>query len=142
MHAHDIGQRPQDYKELFNLRHSQLRNVIERIFGAAKKRFAVLKEGTRLAPQSQALVIIAVLVMVNFIRIYDPQDLDVAWDPEADIEEQELRADAGDAEEAFDEGELGGHISVAERRAADERRDRIAQDMWKQYTDELARCGR
>src|SRR5689334_19273528 len=35
-------QRPQNAKELFNLRHAQLRNVIERIFGVLKKRFAIL----------------------------------------------------------------------------------------------------
>ncbi len=31
-------QKPKNPKELFNLRHSSLRNVIERIFGVAKKR--------------------------------------------------------------------------------------------------------
>ena len=35
-------QRPQNKEELYNLRHSSLRNVIERIFGVAKKRFPLL----------------------------------------------------------------------------------------------------
>ena len=36
------NQRPQNKEELFNLRHSSLRNAIERIFGVIKKRFPIL----------------------------------------------------------------------------------------------------
>jgi hypothetical protein len=35
-------QRPQTKEELFNLRHAQLRNVIERILGVVKERFRIL----------------------------------------------------------------------------------------------------
>ena len=34
---------PTNYKELFNLRHSSARNVIERTFGLFKKRWAILR---------------------------------------------------------------------------------------------------
>lgn len=34
--------RPQNAKELYNLRHAQLRNVVERIFAVWKKRFPIL----------------------------------------------------------------------------------------------------
>ncbi|KAG9400208.1 hypothetical protein AC1031_022016 [Aphanomyces cochlioides] len=37
------SQRPQNAKELYNLRHSQQRNSIERIFGVLKKRFKILE---------------------------------------------------------------------------------------------------
>jgi hypothetical protein len=33
------NQRPKDYKELFNLRHAQMRNAVERIFGILKNDF-------------------------------------------------------------------------------------------------------
>src|SRR5215471_13726721 len=36
--------RPRNEKELYNLRHASLRNVIERIFGVSKKRFKILKD--------------------------------------------------------------------------------------------------
>ncbi|KAH9154153.1 hypothetical protein AeRB84_003701 [Aphanomyces euteiches] len=39
--------RPQNKEELFNLRHAQLRNCIERIFGILKMRFPVLFHGVR-----------------------------------------------------------------------------------------------
>ena len=34
-----------------------------------------------------------------------------------------------------------GPADVAERRRADQHRDNIAQDMWEDYQQELARCG-
>ncbi|XP_057445094.1 protein ALP1-like [Lotus japonicus] len=38
-----IGNTPQNYKELFNLRHASARNVIERSFGILKKRWSILR---------------------------------------------------------------------------------------------------
>ena len=35
----DIDKKPENVKELFNLRHSQLRNVIKKIFDVLKRRF-------------------------------------------------------------------------------------------------------
>jgi hypothetical protein len=37
-------------------------------------------------------------------------------------------------------GELGGHITAAETARANERRDRIAADMWEQYQRYLESC--
>ena len=37
------GNTPTDYKELFNLRHSSVRNTIEQAFGLLKKRWAILR---------------------------------------------------------------------------------------------------
>jgi len=36
-------QKPENKEELFNLRHAQLRNIIERIFGILKRRFRILR---------------------------------------------------------------------------------------------------
>ncbi|KAK8957070.1 hypothetical protein KSP39_PZI000731 [Platanthera zijinensis] len=38
------GNKPTTYKELFNLRHTKERNVIERTFGLLKKRWAILRQ--------------------------------------------------------------------------------------------------
>lgn len=37
------GQKPENSKELFNLRHASLRNVIERIFGVVKRKYQILQ---------------------------------------------------------------------------------------------------
>jgi DDE superfamily endonuclease len=36
------NKKPENAKELFNLRHASLRNVIERIFGVVKRKFKIL----------------------------------------------------------------------------------------------------
>nr|XP_040243870.2 uncharacterized protein LOC120963323 [Aegilops tauschii subsp. strangulata] len=64
------NQRPQNAKELFNLRHAQLRNHIERIIGVVKKRFPVLKCASHYPIESQPDIVIACCALHNFIRNY------------------------------------------------------------------------
>ena len=47
-HLQEFSQRnpPRTSKELFNHRHSSLRNVVERAFGILKKRFPIIANGT------------------------------------------------------------------------------------------------
>jgi hypothetical protein len=125
--------RPCNYKELFNLCHSQFRNVIERIFGAVKKRFAVIAHGTRLGTEKQARVIVAFLVIFNFVAIFDPHHPDFTFNPDSWKETTFDTATNLDLSGDVDEGELGGDISKAEICWADARRDIIAQAMWDQY---------
>ena len=60
-HLQDQGrsnQRLQNPQELFNLRHAQLHNHVERIIGTLKKRFQVLKCATQYPIDSQAEIAI------------------------------------------------------------------------------------
>jgi hypothetical protein len=66
--------RPRNYKELFNFRHAQLRNVIERIFGVMKKHFRVLLLPQEYPIEVQVQLVSALVVMHNFIRVFDPRD--------------------------------------------------------------------
>ncbi|GJF00606.1 DDE superfamily endonuclease [Phanerochaete sordida] len=68
------GQRPQDCKELFNLRHSQLRNVIERIFGSAKNKLPVMGRSAPYSLEAQAAFFPAFAAIYNFNRIHNPDD--------------------------------------------------------------------
>jgi hypothetical protein len=120
--------RPETPQELFNLRHSQLRNVIERIFGVAKKQFLPLKFGTNFAPNEQASFVLALCILFNIICIISPPDELANWDNF----DGNLDSVLGGGEDG-DEGDLGGFVSTAERREADARRDQIAQEMWAQY---------
>ena len=59
---------PRGPKELFNYRHSSLRNVIERCFGVLKARFPILKYMPNYPPRRQRRIPIACCVLHNFIR--------------------------------------------------------------------------
>lgn len=62
------AQRPANAKELFNLRHSRLRNVVERTFGALKKRFPILQHAPPYPMATQVHLIYAMTGLSNFIR--------------------------------------------------------------------------
>src|SRR5882724_914055 len=67
--------RPQNYKEFYNLRHSQACNIVERIFGVAKKCFAILWETNEYPMLTQAKIVSACGVTHNFIHTFDPDDM-------------------------------------------------------------------
>jgi hypothetical protein len=109
---------------LFNLRHSSARNVIERIFGVLKRRFGILKNPPEYDMRIQALIPPALAALHNFIRIYDPDDIDTEADEPLDFD-----IGMGDR----DVGELGVQLTSAETARGNARRNRIANQMWEQY---------
>jgi len=60
--------RPQTKEELFNLRHAQLRNVIERLFGVLHCRFHILNSRPEYDLAIQAQLVLVVCALHNFIR--------------------------------------------------------------------------
>ncbi|KAK4700887.1 nuclease HARBI1, partial [Phenoliferia sp. Uapishka_3] len=118
--------RPETYKELYNLRHAMLRNVIERIFGILKKKFAILTHPLPYSVDFQAHLVTAICVIYNSIRINDPFDSDiVAAGSEEDGAEEELVAAQGEAQVL--------PVSAEEKSAMEAFRDKIAQEMWDEY---------
>ena len=120
--------RPRDAKELFNLRHSSLRNSIERIFGVLKKRFPILKKQLEYDYDTQVQLVNALCCLHNFIR------------KEGDGKDIFDMVDDKEVEEESYQSEGIGHISMKhkdvtekERRKAKSMRDRIAEEMWNQY---------
>ena len=111
--------RPQNYKELYNLRHSQARNVVERIFGVAKKRFAILQETNEYPMPTQAKIVTGCGVVHNFIGTYDPDDMPESWE-----------RDTVPSSPAQSPGTHGcGNIGVQESHRATKQREDIAQAM-------------
>jgi uncharacterized alpha-E superfamily protein len=102
------------------LRHAQARNVIERIFGVLKKRFAILNKPIEYSTEDQAQIVQALGVIHNFIRIHDPDD----------IPNIEACLDT-----AVDPSTLASNVSRAERDRATQRRDSIAKEMWASYQE-------
>jgi hypothetical protein len=115
--------RPKNYRELFNLRHAQVRNVIERIFGVVKRRFRLLVVAPEYNLATQAKMVPAICVLHNFIRIHDVDDIPTANDTHIQAEQPLMPIMEG----------LGGDISTAERNRATELRESIAKAMWESY---------
>ena len=66
--------RPRGKEELFNYKHSLLRNVIERCFGVLKARFPILKLMPSYPIRRQRLIPIACCTIHNFIRMQNGVD--------------------------------------------------------------------
>ena len=105
--------RPSNSKELFNLRHSQARNCIERIFGVVKKRFKMMRYGSEYPINVQARAVPAMCALHNFIRIHDPDEDIESW------EDSSYEHSASSSPEAA--GALTQGVSNAEMRRANKR---------------------
>jgi hypothetical protein len=100
------------------------RNIIERIFGVLKSRFAILTHRPHYDLDTQARLAPALGTIHNFIRDHDPDEInDLLEDLEAQPREYGHLAD--------------GPARAAERGQANDRRDAIAQSMWEQYQQQL-----
>jgi DDE superfamily endonuclease len=67
--------KPSTYQELFNLRHSSLRNVIERIFGILKRRFKCLNTPIEYPFDTQVQIVFALTGVHNWIRMHESRDM-------------------------------------------------------------------
>ena len=68
-------------KELFNLQHFSLRNVIERSFGFIKQRFPILKLGCEYSLNTQIKMFPSLALLSNYIRAMEDHAEDVEyWD--------------------------------------------------------------
>ncbi|XP_059654386.1 uncharacterized protein LOC132301124 [Cornus florida] len=61
-------------EEVYNFRHSSLRNIIEQCFGLVKIRFAILKQMPPYHFDTQVLIVIACCTLHNFIRSQGKSD--------------------------------------------------------------------
>lgn len=118
---------PQNASELFNLRHAQLRNIIERVFGVVKKRFVILTSMHSFNFPFQVDIVMCCFMLHNFIR------LNQAFDDEWNNWQEPVVEDAAHPE-------VHEHIqNNAEYALVTAWRDQIAQDMWDSYVAEMAR---
>ncbi|KNE95485.1 hypothetical protein PSTG_11197 [Puccinia striiformis f. sp. tritici PST-78] len=122
--------KPANPKELFNLRHASLRNVVERIFGCLKSKFKILTSPSEHNIHSQVQLVYAITMLWNFLRHHNQYEivpeadkLDLAHDPESN--------------------ETINPPICRRTRAENARmvalRTRLADKMWKQYQDHVSR---
>ena len=121
--------KPINKEELFNLRHAQARNCIERIFGVVKKRFRILQ----LAPEYkkdkalQSRIPSALIAIHNFIRHHDPDEEKLPG-----LNAESILPHAGDTSTSLPSDTQS---AAAAQRDVDKRRDMIAQAMWDSYQE-------
>ena len=120
---------PTTPQELFKLRHASAQNIIERIFGILKNRFAILQHNPSLTSKVQVHLPAAIH---NIIRKYDPEEIDTCI-RELDVLEYDINELDPELQEDT-EGELAkGPPKRAEKRDVEKRRDDMANKMWIQY---------
>ena len=110
------GQAPEDKKELFNLRHSSIRNVVERTFGVYKRRWRIFDRPHEFKLPDQIRLVYALVMVHNFINThYEVGDDFESFEP---VDSELLEED---------------NNTIAE--VEDGRRERIATLLWEQYIE-------
>lgn len=111
--------KPANAKELFNLRHACLRNIIKRIFGVVKRRFQIFYKAPEYSQATQVDIVYAAMGLHNFIKMHPGNEEDIYSAP-VDIPHN-TRSDGG--------------IPTMQSSSAqmNNLRDRMAARMWEDY---------
>ncbi|XP_059656218.1 uncharacterized protein LOC132303127 isoform X2 [Cornus florida] len=124
-HLHEYkgaNQLPRSAKELFNHRHSSLRNAIQKSFDVLKARFPILKLAPQYGFHIQRDIVIAACVIHNHVRREEKNDWLFA------------SAEGGAVEELPDVDEPDMHLaSSIQEQIASAMRDSIAAEMWNDF---------
>jgi hypothetical protein len=118
------GLRPATPKELYNLRHASLRNIVERLFGVFKKKFTILKSPPEIDLSKQIRLVYSLCVLWNFIRKHESLR---SLLEEIEINEAESRNSSKSPDTTFSPAVEDARLKI--------RRDRIARKMWEQYME-------
>lgn len=131
-HSH-VFFRPANPEELFNLRHAQARNVVERIFGVLKGKWDILTRAPEYSMDIQARVPPALAALHNFILKHDALEWHAILEMATEDPNPGTRANDDDA---F--GDLAeGPADDDEKYRSEEWRDVIAQETWDSYQELL-----
>ena len=106
------------------MRHSSLRNAIERIFGILKKRFKIFKVQLQFQFSTQVKLVNTLCCLHNIIRLIGG----------ADIFDEEWELDETDEDSISSTDSISRRVvSTAQVTAAKLKRDEIAKQIWKDY---------
>eukprot|EP00262_Sarcandra_glabra_P011918 TRINITY_DN2954_c0_g1_i1.p1 TRINITY_DN2954_c0_g1~~TRINITY_DN2954_c0_g1_i1.p1 ORF type:complete len:246 (-),score=33.65 TRINITY_DN2954_c0_g1_i1:94-831(-) len=115
---------PENPRELFNYRHSLLRNVVERTFDVLKARFPILQAEMRYPMKTQVKIVAATCILHNFIRMDHSQDqlfAEYANEKIYELDEEDRRN--------VSEPYVMGSQRI-DRHIATELRENVANEMW------------
>ncbi|KAI7934020.1 hypothetical protein MJO29_016591 [Puccinia striiformis f. sp. tritici] len=124
--------KPGNPKELFNLRHASLRNVVERIFGCLKSKFKILTSPTEHNMHSQVQLVYALVVLWNFLRYHNQYE---------EVPEFDGSTQGNNTSGDIDPNAPGAKYrrTRAEDKAMIPKRNLLAERMWQQYCGYLSR---
>lgn len=135
------GFHPRDARELFNQRHSILRNVTDRTFAALKERFPILMSAPPYPLTTQVKLVVAACALHNYIRgekhddwifqMYEQESVLQLEDPmpPLEIEQPYVPAETQLSDVSFGTEELED---------ASQLRDSIATEIWNDYIRDYA----
>ncbi|XP_042038415.1 protein ANTAGONIST OF LIKE HETEROCHROMATIN PROTEIN 1-like [Salvia splendens] len=111
---------PQNSKEIFNMRHTKSRNVIEHAFGDLKMRWGILRSASLYPIKTQIRLIMACFLLHNFIR------------REMEVDPVELELDTNMNTTNTKEDNVGGEYVDCVEPSSDwtQFRDSLALNMW------------
>jgi hypothetical protein len=132
-YAKSVNLRPETKEELFNLRHAQLRNAIERIFGVLKRKFKILTKAPEYEFQQQVNLVLALTALHNFIQQRDRYG-------DADFEDLE-EFDTWDDWNPPAPPTLATRATTA-KSDMEKLRDVLAEQMWSDYIEIVHLRGR
>jgi hypothetical protein len=72
--------KPENSKELFNLRHASLQNVIERIFGVLKRKYQILQSPSEYSIDTQTRIVLACTALHNWVRSIEGDTANILLD--------------------------------------------------------------
>lgn len=113
--------KPKNAKELFNLRHAALRNVVERIFGVLRRKYHILW-GSEFPVTTQVLIVIALTTLHNFVRLREGIEADILLTQEVDNPEVEDTITPSTVP-----------VDSKPSKKMDRLRDEMAEKMWVDY---------
>ena len=120
----------QTKQELFNLRHSSLRNIIELLFGVIKRRFRILQTAPEHPMRTQVGMIYALTALNNFIYHHNNS---ISDNIDNEITSEEASNDVEDKDE---EDESSNHLEK-DSKVVNAKREDIATQMWIQYRQHI-----
>lgn len=115
------SKKPENPKELFNLRHSSLRNVIERIFGVLKRKYQILRTASEYSIETQTRIILACCTLHNFVRSIEGDTADILLETESQKPLQDIQPAV-----TYPDSQVSS-------KRMDKFRDEIAKKMWEDY---------
>ncbi|KAL5540498.1 hypothetical protein UlMin_043092 [Ulmus minor] len=106
-------------KVMFNYRHASLRNVVERTFGIWKNRFRILRRVPQYTVQKQRDIIIACIVLHNFIMMSSDDDVLFTTDEDQQDEDNNEEDAEPSTQQQNDDRNVMGHF-----------RDHVTELIW------------